>query len=471
MSDGSARLTFRDPETFAPAGDVWVTAAGIPVDQLNELECVDGAVYANVWTTDQIVRIDPATGEVTAIIDASALMSPQERAAAGAEVLNGIAWNPASEELPGHRQALAEAVRGPVRPVRRFLSGLALLLVLGCSSHGIGAKPAVSLLGSGPLILPGFLKVDGLDVGGLSALARVEGDVYRALVDGQKETPSRVLELRLSVTERGVEPPAGLKPADIPRSFLRLNGFTGDTLDTEGMVVWPSGDFLISSETEPGIRSFEPDGRAIRILPVPEIFKLVKEGPTGIKPNEGFEALTAAADGKTVWTTTETALKQDVAEAERSRSNPVRLLRYDFRNGSFEPAAQYVYEIEPVPETGTGFWVRGVVELLALPEGGLLALEREFVTGIGNRVQLFRVEIGDATDVSGLSALAGQQYRPVRKTLLYDFADAGFRPDNLEGMAFGPDLPKGDRTLLLVSDDNFQPLLQATQIVALRLPR
>lgn len=97
MSDGSARLTFRDPETFAPVGDVWVTAAGIPVDRLNELECVDGAVYANLWTSDEIVRIDPATGEVTAIVDASSLMPPQERAAAGAEVLNGIAWDPTSK--------------------------------------------------------------------------------------------------------------------------------------------------------------------------------------------------------------------------------------------------------------------------------------------------------------------------------------------------------------------------------------
>jgi 3-phytase len=55
----------------------------------------------------------------------------------------------------------------------------------------------------------------------------------------------------------------------------------------------------------------------------------------------------------------------------------------------------------------------------------------------------------------------------VRKTLLYDFS-TGFAPDNLEGMTFGPVLPDGDRTLVLVSDDNFV-ILQATQIVALRL--
>jgi hypothetical protein len=109
------------------------------------------------------------------------------------------------------------------------------------------------------------------------------------------------------------------------------------------------------------------------------------------------------------------------------------------------------------------------VDLVILPEGGLLALEREFVDGLGLSVQLFHVALDGATDVSGLESLAGQTYTPVKKTLLYDFARSGFVPDNLEGLAFGPDLPDGDRTLVVVSDNNFKALLQQTQIVALRL--
>lgn len=92
LSDGSNRLSFRDPATFATTGGVNVLLDGRPVMSLNELECVDGAVYANVWQTDEIVRIDPATGRVTAVIDASGLLTPKE--AARAEVLNGIAWKP-----------------------------------------------------------------------------------------------------------------------------------------------------------------------------------------------------------------------------------------------------------------------------------------------------------------------------------------------------------------------------------------
>lgn len=89
MSDGTDRLTFRDPRTFEAIGDVRVTVAGRPRDRLNELECANGAVYANVWRTDLIVRVDPANGAVTGVIDAAGLLKPTE--VARAEVLNGIA--------------------------------------------------------------------------------------------------------------------------------------------------------------------------------------------------------------------------------------------------------------------------------------------------------------------------------------------------------------------------------------------
>ena len=92
MSDGSDHLTFRDPRTFASLGGVDVTLEGRPLLEINELECVDDAVWANVWQTDQIVRIDPATGVVTGVVDAAGLLTPQEMEKA--EVLNGIAWKP-----------------------------------------------------------------------------------------------------------------------------------------------------------------------------------------------------------------------------------------------------------------------------------------------------------------------------------------------------------------------------------------
>lgn len=97
MSDGSDRLFFRDPETFEVRRSVRVRERGAPLDQLNELECVDGVVWANVWQTDRIVRIDPRNGRVTAVVDASGLLERDERR--GADVLNGIAWIPERERF------------------------------------------------------------------------------------------------------------------------------------------------------------------------------------------------------------------------------------------------------------------------------------------------------------------------------------------------------------------------------------
>lgn len=97
MSNGSDRLTFRDPVTFEPTGSVAVTAGGTPVPWINELECVDGAVLANVFLTDEIIRIDPATGVVTDIYDGAQLQQP--RPGSSDAVLNGIAALPGSENL------------------------------------------------------------------------------------------------------------------------------------------------------------------------------------------------------------------------------------------------------------------------------------------------------------------------------------------------------------------------------------
>ena len=91
MSNGSSTLTLRRPTDFSVIRTIQVALDGKPLPQLNELECVDGAVYANVWMRDLIVRIDPASGRVTQQIDAANLLSPLERQ--GVDVLNGIAYD------------------------------------------------------------------------------------------------------------------------------------------------------------------------------------------------------------------------------------------------------------------------------------------------------------------------------------------------------------------------------------------
>jgi glutaminyl-peptide cyclotransferase len=91
MSDGSDRLLFRDPQSFAVVRELRVVHTGKPLRDLNELECVDKTVYANVWRTEKIVAIDRDSGQVSAEIDASGLLTPAEDE--GTDVMNGIAYD------------------------------------------------------------------------------------------------------------------------------------------------------------------------------------------------------------------------------------------------------------------------------------------------------------------------------------------------------------------------------------------
>ncbi len=99
MSDGSDRLTLRDPDTFEVRAVVSVTLDGRPLADLNELECVGGVVWANVWHRDEVVRIDPGDGRVTGRLDLSGLLQPNPADEDPEAVLNGLAWDPASETM------------------------------------------------------------------------------------------------------------------------------------------------------------------------------------------------------------------------------------------------------------------------------------------------------------------------------------------------------------------------------------
>jgi glutaminyl-peptide cyclotransferase len=97
MSDGSSFLRFLDPETFQETGRLQVRDGGRPVENLNELQYIKGEVFANVFQTDRIVRIDPKTGRVIRWIDLSGLLSPQD--ARGVDVLNGIAYDAEKDRI------------------------------------------------------------------------------------------------------------------------------------------------------------------------------------------------------------------------------------------------------------------------------------------------------------------------------------------------------------------------------------
>ncbi len=99
LSDGTERLRFLDPESFAEIRSIVVTLRGRKVRNINELEWIEGEIYSNIWQTDWIVRINPKSGIVTGMIDLSGLLPSSDRISGHTDVLNGIAYDAESKRI------------------------------------------------------------------------------------------------------------------------------------------------------------------------------------------------------------------------------------------------------------------------------------------------------------------------------------------------------------------------------------
>jgi len=98
MSDGTETLHFLDPETFEESSQIEVYANDIPVTKINELEYIQGEIYANIWQTERIARIDPLTGQVVGWINLKGILSPEDHSET-VDVLNGIAYDTKNDRL------------------------------------------------------------------------------------------------------------------------------------------------------------------------------------------------------------------------------------------------------------------------------------------------------------------------------------------------------------------------------------
>lgn len=176
--------------------------------------------------------------------------------------------------------------------------------------------------------------------------------------------------------------------------------------------------------------------------------------------NLGLESLTMTADGGEIWTANEEALSVDGDTSTKERGTTVRLVRIIPAMKTYAVSSQFAYETDPiptgllpVPSVGKLESRSGVSDLVALPDGRLLVLERSFlnqsiVSSLESRIYL--VDFSGATDInSNTQGLKGQEFTPVGKTLLWS-GSVG----NLEGLALGPQIKNGNRTLIGVTDGN-----------------
>ena len=344
----------------------------------------------------------------------------------------------------------------------------------------------------GEVTFPTGFMFNDTEVGGLSGIV-YDADVnhYLALSDDRGQiNDARYYTLTIDLDDGSLDDGDVAFTDVITLLNQDLDPFPAASIDPEGIALTKEGTLFIASEGDannlinPFINEFNIDGSPLAELPVPAKFLPTADQSSGIRNNLAFESLTLSPDQKFLYTATENALFQDGPQADLDSESLSRIIKYDVATG--EPIQEFVYIVDPVPSDSNppgGFITNGLVELLAIDnDGTLLALERSFSVGIGNGIKLYEARTQGALNVITADNLFREDSindegeiippgpfeidPPAEKRLVFDLADLGITLDNIEGMTIGPELEDGRKTLIVVSDNNFNVNGQFTQFLA-----
>lgn len=350
--------------------------------------------------------------------------------------------------------------------------------LLLASATGLPAA-GIQLRFIGSYTLPPHTLYQGLPFGGISGLQRNADGSYTALSDDRGDNGASprfyTLDLDYDLT--------GFNGVSI-NAMTMLKDETGAVfpddrpgIDPEAIRTAPNGGYYIASEgvfstdpnalKQPFVAEFTANGQLIRTFDIPAIYAYADNATAGGRSNQIFEALAVAADGS-VWVGNEDPLIEDGSHPSRTEGVPLRMTALD--PSSNQTIAQYAYMLPKIQRNGTAGW-SGLVEMLALEEGGFLTLERSANQAGQYFISVTHSSPEGATNILSLPSLKGATYKPMRRKVLIDMDDSfmGVELDNMEAMSFGKILPNGNRSLVIVSDDNFNPPDQTTLFMAFEI--
>ncbi|KKB36193.1 esterase-like activity of phytase family protein [Bacillus thermotolerans] len=333
--------------------------------------------------------------------------------------------------------------------------------------------------------LPYNLTFEDTTVGGLSGIRYDEkNDEWLMISDDRSSLqPARFYTGKLnyglngfrSVQLTGMEymkqPDGSLYP-----SHTEYEAQGGDVPDLESISLDPKTDTIwYTSEGDrslglhPFIRQATREGDHLSTLPLPDEFHMSPDEESGPRNNAVFEGSTFSADGESLWVAMEGPLHEDGAAPTVENGGFSRITQYD-RQGNV--LAQYAYPMDAIPAApGPGKHAdNGVTEILAVNKHTFLVLERAGVQAadgsFSNYIRLYEMKIPGASDIQDIDSLQDERFKPVKKRLVLDLNTLNLpKIDNVEGLSWGPTLENGNRSLVLVSDNNFNST-QVTQFLA-----
>jgi hypothetical protein len=329
-------------------------------------------------------------------------------------------------------------------------------------------------------------------VGGLSSIDYDEkrNQFYMVCDDRSSLNPARFYRAKIVINENKIDTVIFTKRSYLKDEMGKTYPSTKEnpykTPDPESMRYNPTSQLLVwSSEGERTIRGKDS------ILINPTVFFVNSKGKwkdsmqmpanlymslneKGPRQNGVLEGMSYINNYQQLMVNVEEPLQEDGPRAEL-QPNGAMIRFYTFDSKSKQCVKQFAYELDPVahvPNPINEYKINSVPEFLWIGNNQLLVLERSYSTGrIPCTIKIFLADYSSATDVSNLASLKSPaQYQPIKKTLLLNLDKLGIYTDNIEGISFGPILPNGNRSILLVSDNNFSPI-QKSQITLLELTK
>ncbi len=327
-------------------------------------------------------------------------------------------------------------------------------------------------------------EINGVPIGGFSGIDYQNGKWY--IICDTSNPPIRYYEANISYTKDGFQDVGITNMIEIKDASE--NPLEQGVVDPEAIRLDPATNTIlytsegsINNGINPALIELSAQANQIRSFTLPDNFKAnATDDTSGPRHNGVLEGLSLSFDNKGYWVSFELPLIEDGPEPTTTDTNsPVRITYLNKTTGAAE--RQFAYELDPVAREatlGTTFEVNGLVEILAYDENKFLALERSFASGYldgGNNVKIYKVDASNATNILSLESLANATYTKATKTLLFDFETIRSQltrttVDNLEGISFGPKLADGSRSLVVISDNNFNSFFpQLNQLIVFKV--
>lgn len=358
-----------------------------------------------------------------------------------------------------------------------LLSIFTAILLSSCGSSKKITTDNITLNFIDDYIIPADLEIDGTKVGGLSGIDYYNDEFY---IVCDHPGNSRFYIASVKIDNKKIDTVVFKKMVKLNRSsgFLKEN-----TLDLEAIRFNPdSKEFWISSEgsikngKNPSVFSVTKDGDFVSNFELPEYFQV--DGYQKPRNNGVFEGLSESYDHQGYWVGMELPLEKDGPKPKLYPTKSlVRITNFNIE--SKKPVTQFAMKLEGITKIPWKYFaVNGLTDLIEYAPDKFLVLERAFSAGHGsngNTVRIFDVDASKTSNTLLVKNIKHANIITATKKLAFNFDSIKDELteniiDNIEGMCFGPELPNGNKSLILISDNNFNSLgKQLSQIIMLEL--